>query len=351
MKNLKLYDEGTFNIQEFFSDELSRVASQDSTNENEEHKDDVIKISGWASRYRTEDGIVVDRDQEVTDTDSMSLTNFLKNPILLYNHNPDYVIGRVVKITKSYEGIFVEAEVYKMSGLEHVYEAVSRQLLKTFSVGFIPRDFAYDETTDVFILKDGDLFELSIVSIPSNAEAIFSRMEKSLRVNKKQFAAQNNLSCDELKGQCVMKKAIEKETDLKVIKSVEEKEPEVVVIPEPEAKVEVKEVVAPKVEVKPQPTPDVITAADLVALLDKRDADKKAEHDKIEAERIAKEQEAIEAEKSKVPTALETLSTISIADLDDDELDAVYEVVASLAEQVERRVVTERLNLNPLRTL
>lgn len=349
---IKLYDEGNFEVQEFFSDELSRMAQQtpeEALPEPEPAPEGVIRISGWASRYRTEDGVVIDRDQEVTDTDSLSIKNFLKNPVILYNHDQDNIIGRATRITKSYEGIFIEAEIHRITGLEHVYEAVAKNLLQTFSIGFIPKAFDYDEDNDVLVLQDGDLFEVSVVSVPANAEAVFSRADKSLKVDRKQLAKQNGMSCDELKGQCSLLKAIKptqakKETDLKTKNTetpeTEVKQPEggdvtLVPAPTPEAKVEKVE----KVEKPTVPNPAVLSAEDFVRILDERDKVKADTEAKAAAEAEAKAAADAEAEANKVPNALDILGAIKVADLNEDDLDKVYEVTSQITEQVEARVV------------
>jgi len=91
----------------------------------EDEQDSVVFISGYASVYRTPEGsIQVDRDDETVNTDNIDLTSYEKNPILIYNHQFDRVVGRITKITKDYKGLYVEAEVHRLHGEEAAYECI-----------------------------------------------------------------------------------------------------------------------------------------------------------------------------------------------------------------------------------
>ena len=106
------------------------------------------------------------------------MDNYLMNPILLAFHNHERPIGEVTEYSVNNEGLRVVAEVSKAAG--DVYNLVKEGVLKAFSVGFRVKDADYDSDTDIFIIKDLELYELSVVSIPANAESIFS-VKKSFK--------------------------------------------------------------------------------------------------------------------------------------------------------------------------
>ena len=100
------------------------------------------------------------------------LDNYLKNPIVLAFHDHTKPIGQVVNYGISNKGFHVVAEISKAAG--DVYTLIKEGILKAFSVGFRVKDADYDSTTDLFVIKDLELLELSVVSVPANADTIFS---------------------------------------------------------------------------------------------------------------------------------------------------------------------------------
>lgn len=131
--------------------------------------DDVLKIRGLASTDS------VDRSGDIilhTAWDMGGLDNYRKNPIVLFNHNYNEPVGRVTDIQVVTEGLQVTAEIFKSAS--RVYDLVKAGVLKTFSVGFLPKDLDYNKATDGFIIKKAELLELSIVSVPCNQTALFS---------------------------------------------------------------------------------------------------------------------------------------------------------------------------------
>jgi len=106
------------------------------------------------------------------------MDNYLQNPIVLAFHNHERPIGEVVEYSINNDGLRVVAEISKAAG--DVYNLVKEGVLKAFSVGFRVKDADYDSDTDIFVIKDLELYELSVVSIPANAESIFS-VKKSFK--------------------------------------------------------------------------------------------------------------------------------------------------------------------------
>ena len=106
------------------------------------------------------------------------IDNYLKNPIVLAFHNHERPIGEVTEYSVNNQGLRVVAEISKAAG--DVYNLVKEGVLKAFSVGFRVKDADYDSDTDIFVIKDLELYELSVVSIPANAESIFS-VQKSFK--------------------------------------------------------------------------------------------------------------------------------------------------------------------------
>jgi len=101
------------------------------------------------------------------------LKNFEKNPIILFNHDYDRPIGRATGLKATEHGLELEAKISK-SAPANVCELVKEGILGAFSVGFRVKDADYLQETDGLKIKDAELFEVSVVSVPCNQEATFS---------------------------------------------------------------------------------------------------------------------------------------------------------------------------------
>lgn len=101
------------------------------------------------------------------------LNNFEKNPIILFNHDYNKPIGRATKLKVTENGLEMEAKISK-SAPDHVAQLVKEGILGAFSVGFRVKDADYIKETDGIMVKDAELFEVSVVSVPCNQAATFS---------------------------------------------------------------------------------------------------------------------------------------------------------------------------------
>lgn len=129
-----------------------------------------LKIEGYASTNSLDRSC--DTILPSAWTKSGGLSNFQKNPILLFNHNYDKPIGKVVAMGTDTKGLKINGIISKSSG--DIYNLVKEGVLSTFSVGFMIKDAEYDKTADGLVIKDAELLEISVVSVPCNQDATFS---------------------------------------------------------------------------------------------------------------------------------------------------------------------------------
>lgn len=332
----------------------------------EDDTDSIVYISGYASVYRTNDGsIQVDRDDETVNTDNLDISSYEKNPILIWNHSFDKPIGKITKITKDFRGLYVEGEVHRLKGEEDKYEAVKKGLVKSFSIGFVPKE--YDILAgDIVQITSAELVEISLAPVQSNPEALFNIIgTKSLGISLANLAKQNNITTDELKGMCSTKS---KGTNLDITnKTAEvtqtpeptpvETTPVTTVTPkdEPTAPINVSptEPVAPtKVEpIVVEPTKETLSV-NLETLVNAMvEADLKAEATRQAAkdELLKKEQEKLEADlatsKQRVQDAMDyinerktVIANTPAGEIDIDELDSFYEVLSTTIETIDSKV-------------
>lgn len=140
--------------------------------------EDKVKIKGYASTNDTDRA----GDVILPEAWQKGLVNYLKNPILLFNHNYDKPIGRTTNVEITEKGLEIEGEISRKAA-DNVAELIEDDVLKAFSVGFMIKDADYDSEKDLFIIKEAELFEVSVVSVPCNQDAVFS-VSKSFASNE-----------------------------------------------------------------------------------------------------------------------------------------------------------------------
>ena len=146
------------------------------------------KIYHWTSTFKSlgesEDGSVdikgsastngLDRAGDIIEADAWTkggLENFKNNPIILFNHNYDKPIGRAKDLKVTENGLEISAKISKAAG--DVTQLIKDGVLGAFSVGFKVKDADYMTETDGYKIKDAELFEVSVVSVPCNQGATF----------------------------------------------------------------------------------------------------------------------------------------------------------------------------------
>lgn len=129
----------------------------------------------------------LDRSGEVIPIETWDLTNFMRNPVMLVDH--DYCVENIIGLAKNiriegkqllFEPVFHEITELAKSVSQMVLEGV----LNTVSVGFLPHG----------PIKDGDtgrneLLEISFVAVPANpsAERLKSLQKQVTEENKMQI--------------------------------------------------------------------------------------------------------------------------------------------------------------------
>ena len=132
-------------------------------------EDDLI-ISGHAS---TNDE---DRSGDIIVTDAWrkpnALKDYLKNPIVLAFHDMSRPIGKTIGYEVDSKGLKITAKISKAAG--DIRELIKEGILSAFSVGFMIKDADWDTQSGTFYIKEVELYEVSVVSIPANQNALFS---------------------------------------------------------------------------------------------------------------------------------------------------------------------------------
>ena len=147
-----------------------------------------LHLVGYASTYEQ------DRDREAVAPTALQngVKGYLRNPILLYNHDPSRPIGRITKAVVDHIGLHIEAEVPPPpTGTEswHIkaYSDIKHGIVKTFSIGGLFKRLKN-------IITEMDLCEISAVPIPANPSSLFSVVQKSYQLPSAGRAAEFDLT-------------------------------------------------------------------------------------------------------------------------------------------------------------
>ena len=99
------------------------------------------------------------------------MESYKGNPIILFNHDYNKPIGRATDLSVTDNGLDISAKISKAAG--DITQLVKDGVLGAFSVGFRCKDSEYMTETDGYKIKDAELFEVSVVSVPCNQNATF----------------------------------------------------------------------------------------------------------------------------------------------------------------------------------
>ncbi len=122
-----------------------------------------------------------DRHGERFEKGAWDLENFKKNPVVLWAHDSRSLpIGKAVEIVEDEKGLLAKT-VFNMedSFAAKVFQLFKDGFLNSFSVGFIPKEFKYEDREGQkekgFVITGSELLEYSAVSIPANPGAQVSK--------------------------------------------------------------------------------------------------------------------------------------------------------------------------------
>lgn len=169
----------------FLTAEIKEVKQLEDNTKNER-----LYIAGIANAN------IVDRMQERLDPRGLDVTDYLKNAQLLAHHSYFHPVGQVEELDIQEDGIHfrgwvgdpAKGELTPMQ--KEIRSLVAQRILKTVSVGFIPRKVRaplFDDNgnmTEPCVIESWELLELSIVAVPCNQDSVF---EIRSYTNKKEF--------------------------------------------------------------------------------------------------------------------------------------------------------------------
>jgi len=119
-------------------------------------------VEGYASTFKpTRNGWIIPKSEMVR-----ALAGYLENPVLLYMHDQDRVIGKVLEAKIDDKGVWIKAKIDD----EEIWEKIKKGHLRGFSVGGIGKVVEIDN--NLSHVMDFDLWEISVVSVPADRGAL-----------------------------------------------------------------------------------------------------------------------------------------------------------------------------------
>lgn len=138
--------------------------------------DDERLITGIATTPST------DRDDDILEP--MGAKFALPLP-LLWQHNHNQPIGEVILATVTDKGIEITAKTAKITDdgklkerIDEAWQSIKSGLVKCLSVGFKIKEYNYLESSWGLHIKEWEWYELSVVTIPANADAVITNVKQ-----------------------------------------------------------------------------------------------------------------------------------------------------------------------------
>jgi hypothetical protein len=98
----------------------------------------------------------------------------------LHSHDPRMVLGVAKSLREDDKGLFGEFKISKTKLGEDTRQLLKDGAMDSFSIGFITKEYEWTEKGEVRQLKDVDLLEVSLVSIPMNPQAMVTNIKSYL---------------------------------------------------------------------------------------------------------------------------------------------------------------------------
>jgi HK97 family phage prohead protease len=96
----------------------------------------------------------------------------------LYAHDHEQVLGVPLDLAPDKTGLFGRFKISRTRLGEEVHQLLKDGALDSFSIGYIPEEFEFDDT-GARLLKQVELLESSIVALPMNDRAVVTRVKQA----------------------------------------------------------------------------------------------------------------------------------------------------------------------------
>lgn len=144
------------------------------------------EFSGYGSVFGVKDSY---QDIVIKGAFNKSLATWAEKgvlPALLWQHDTAEPIGVYTKMEEDENGLYVEGRLLidddPLAKRAHAH--LKAGSLSGLSIGYNLKDYEYDREKEAFILKEIDLWEVSLVTFPSNDQARIDDVKHALNVGE-----------------------------------------------------------------------------------------------------------------------------------------------------------------------
>ncbi len=124
-----------------------------------------------------------DRYDEVLDPKGVDISNYNKNPVVLWAHKYDIPpIGKALWTKRNEEGVISKVKFASTPFAQEIFQLYKEGFLKAFSVGFMPIEYEDGDgkKTPRRTYKKWEMLEYSAVPIPANPEALALAVQRGI---------------------------------------------------------------------------------------------------------------------------------------------------------------------------
>ena len=157
-----------------------------------------------------------------------TLKQYMTNPIVLLQHDMDKPIGNVTEASIDDKWLFIKARITEDT--DGVFSKLKNWVLRTFSIWYRVKDFETEENVDkewnyVFtnLIKDLELFEISLVSVPANPFALVKSFDSCFKAEEEMETSEEPA---EEKEEVVEAEEEKEEANEEIVEEVKEEEVE-----------------------------------------------------------------------------------------------------------------------------
>ena len=138
-----------------------------------------------------------------------TLKQYMTNPIVLLQHDMDKPIWNVTEASIDDKGLFIKAKITEDT--DWVFSKLKNWVLRTFSIWYRVKDYETQENVDAEwnytftnLIKELELFEISLVSVPANPFALVKsfdscfKAEEEIETPEEEVAENNEQESEEI---------------------------------------------------------------------------------------------------------------------------------------------------------
>jgi HK97 family phage prohead protease len=140
-------------------------------------------FEGYASTFGN-----VDSTGDIIEQGAFKESLKSREPKVLWQHDMDKPVGKVVDIKEDEKGLYVKVRLAIKTTLgRDAYEYMKAGIINRLSIGFRAKQADYDTDSGLRTIKEIELFEFSLVTIPANEMAEVTGVKSELPSDERGF--------------------------------------------------------------------------------------------------------------------------------------------------------------------